>query len=100
MLAQVFIGWPRILAALVLIILFIPIRRYSLPGNLPFEIEPYRIYVAVIMVAWGASLLVDRRTPLRRTGFEGPLIVIVGAAFASVLANPARVAADSSTVNK
>ena len=30
-----FIGWPRILAALVLVILFVPIRRYTLPANLP-----------------------------------------------------------------
>ena len=34
-------------------VLFIPIRRYSLPGNLPFELEPYRIYVAVIVVDSG-----------------------------------------------
>ena len=95
-----FIGWPQILAALCMIILFIPMRRYALPGNLPFEIEPYRLFIAVIILGWIASLLVDRRTLLRRTGFEGPLIVIVGAAFASVLANPARVAAESSTVNK
>jgi hypothetical protein len=95
-----FIGWPRILSALVLIILFIPIRRYALPGNLPFDLEPYRVFIAVLIVGWTASLLVDRRTRLRRTGFEGPLVVILGAAFASVLANPARLTENSVTVNK
>ncbi len=38
-----YVGWPRLLAGLILVILFIPIRRYSLPGNLPFELEPYRL---------------------------------------------------------
>ena len=95
-----FIGWPQILGVLVLLIMFVPIRRYTLPGDLPFELEPYRIYIAVIIVGWCASLLVDRRTRLRRTGFEGPLIVIVGAMMASILANPARVAEFASDVNK
>ena len=73
-----YVGWPRVLAALILIILFIPIRRYSLPGSLPFEIEPYRLFVAVLLLGWLASLLVDSRTRFRKTGFEAPLLLIVG----------------------
>ena len=96
----VFVGWPRVLAALILVILFIPIRRYSLPGNLPFELEPYRLFVAVLLLAWLASLLVDSRTKLRRTGFEGPLILIVGSSVASIVSNPHRVAQLSSVVDK
>jgi polysaccharide biosynthesis protein PslJ len=94
------IGWPRLIAALILIILFIPIRRYALPGSLPFQLEPYRIFVAVLTLGWCASLLVDRRARVRRTGFEAPLLVIVGSAFASVVVNPGRVAATSTEVNK
>jgi O-antigen ligase len=95
-----FVDWPRILAVLVLIILFIPIRRYSLPGNLPFELEPYRVFIAVLFVGWCASLLVDGRTTLRRSGFEGPLALIVLAALASIVANPDRIAQNSAVVNK
>jgi O-antigen ligase len=95
-----FVSWPKLIATLILIILFIPIRRYALPGNLPFQLEPYRIFVAALILAWVASLLVDPRTRLRRTGFEAPLLVIVGAAFASIVANPARVEALSSEVEK
>ncbi len=54
--------WRR----LILVILFIPIRRYSLPGNLPFELEPYRLLVALLLVGWGASLLVDPRDAIPR----------------------------------
>lgn len=94
------VAWPRLLAALILIILFVPIRRYALPGNLPFQLEPYRVFVALLVLGWGASLLVDARTRFRRTGFEAPLALIAASMAASVLANPERVAAASSVVNK
>jgi hypothetical protein len=94
------ISWPRLIAVLILIILFIPIRRYTLPASLPFQLEPYRLFVGVLVLGWIASLLVDPMTRLRRTGFEGPLLLIVASTFASVVANPGRVAATSSDVNK
>jgi hypothetical protein len=94
------VGWPRLIAALILIILFVPIRRYSLPGSLPFQLEPYRVFVALLIIGWVASLLVDRRMRFRRTGFEGPLALIVGSVFASIVANPGRVGNVSSVVDK
>jgi O-antigen ligase len=94
------IGWSRLLAGLILIILFVPIRRYALPAGLPFQLELYRVFVALLIVGWGASLLVDSRMHIRKTGFEGPLALIFGAAIASILANPDAVAASSSEVNK
>ena len=91
---------PACSPALILIILFIPIRRYSLPGNLPFELEPYRVFVAALLLGWFASLLADPRSRLRKTGFEGPLILIVGSALGSIAANPDRVAQLASIVDK
>lgn len=95
-----FIAWPKLLSVLILVILFIPIRRYSLPGSLPFELEPYRLLVALLLVGWGASLLVDRRVTFRRSGFEGPLAVIFVAIVGSLVANPDRVEVLSSAVQK
>jgi hypothetical protein len=95
-----YIGWPRLLAGLILVILFIPIRRYSLPGNLPFELEPYRLLIMLLLVGWGAALLVDPRVRFRRTGFEGPLLVIFASIVGSIIANPDRVAELSSPVQK
>ena len=94
------IPWSHLLGALILVILLVPIRRYSLPANLPFQLELYRLVVAVLVVGWIASLLVDRRVRMRRTGFEGPLAVIVGSAIASIVVNPSRVAGTSAEVNK
>ncbi len=61
------ISWPKLIGALILIILLIPIRRYALPGTLPFQLELYRVFVAFIVLGWFASLLVDSRT-----SFGGP----------------------------
>ena len=94
------IPWPHLVGGLILVIMLVPIRRYSLPANLPFELELYRLVVAALVVGWLGSLLVDHRVRLRRTGFEGPLVVIVGSAIASVVVNPGRLAETSSEVNK
>src|SRR4051794_21186340 len=59
--------WRSLLSALLLVILFIPMGRYSLPGNLPFHLEPYRVLVAGLALAWVLSMLVDRGVSFRRS---------------------------------
>jgi hypothetical protein len=86
-------SWRRILIALLLVIMFIPIRRYKLPGNLPFQMEPYRLLVMLILAAWLASLLIDERVKLRASGLDGFLAFLVLATFGSMLVNPGRVSA-------
>ena len=95
-----YVAWRRLIGALILLILFVPIRRYFLPVDLPFQLEPYRIFVVLLMLGWCASLLVDRRTRFRRTGFEGPIVAVVAASAASIVANPGRVATVSTFVDK
>jgi hypothetical protein len=84
-------SWNALLALTIIVILFIPIRRYSMPGNLPFQLEPYRLVVAGIGAAWITSLLIDRRLRIRRTGLEGPLAAFAVCALASVLVNGSRI---------
>jgi hypothetical protein len=86
------VAWRNPLALLVVVIFFLPIRRYILPGHLPFQIEPYRILVALLAGAWIAGLLVDRRVRIRASGFEGPMLAVVLAAFGSVSVNGNRIA--------
>jgi len=97
---RVLLSWRSALTTLILVVLFIPIRRYALPGNLPFQLEPYRLMVLLIGLGWFASLLVDPRVRLRRTGFEGPMAMIVIAILASDIANPGRVNGLSKDVAK
>jgi hypothetical protein len=88
--AQVF-SWRFLVGLTVAIILFVPIRRYSLPASLPFHLEPYRIIVAILIVGWLLTLLIDRGLRIRRTGLEGPLFLILVVDVISILLNRSRV---------
>jgi hypothetical protein len=74
---------------LVLLIMFIPIRRYTLPfqvsGN--FKLEPYRAFVALVVLAWVLSLLADPRVRARVSGLEWPFLLIVTTTLGSVIVN-------------
>jgi polysaccharide biosynthesis protein PslJ len=85
------LAWPVLLAGLVSVILFVPIKRYSLPGHLPFALEPYRIYVALLATMWLGALLVDPRVRFRGSGLEAPLFLFVCAALGSVVFNDSRI---------
>jgi O-antigen ligase len=90
--------WRNLLSGLVIVILFIPIGRYSLPGNLPFQLEPYRVVVMGLAVAWVMSMLVDPRVRFRRSGMDAPLMLILVTTLLSDVVNPSRVRALSSDV--
>lgn len=94
------LSWPSLLVMLLLVILFVPIRRYRIPGNLPFQLEPYRLLVGLMVLGWVASLLVDPRVRLRRSRFEAAIGLIIAAMIASIATNPDRVASVQSTVLK
>jgi O-antigen ligase len=97
---RVLLRWEILLALVVFVILFIPMRRYVLPGSLPFELDPYRLLVAFVLVGWTASLLADPRVRLKRSGLEAPMLLIVFAQIASVLANRAGIASVETSVVK
>ena len=84
-------AWPSLITGLILIILFIPIRRYTIALNLPFQLEPYRIYVLLLLGMWIVSLLIDDRLPFRGSGLGAPLFAIGGVLVASVFVNADRV---------
>jgi hypothetical protein len=89
---RVLLRWETLLAGVIGVIFFIPIKRYTLlPSALPFNLEPYRIVIALVALGWASSLLVDRRVRLRRSGLEGPILLFVFTALASVAVNGARI---------
>jgi hypothetical protein len=97
---RVALSWRSLVGMVIMVILFIPIRRYTLPFNLPFELEPYRLLVILVFAGWIVSLLVDPRVRSRNTGFRGPLLLITFAALGSIIANPAMVLTVQSHVIK
>jgi polysaccharide biosynthesis protein PslJ len=83
--------WPVVVGLLLSIMLFVPIGRYSIPINLPFGLELYRLAVAAVLATWAGSLLVDPSVRLRRSPFRVPLIIILCATFGSIIVNIGRV---------
>ena len=79
--------WRTLLATLVIVILFVPIGRYSLPGALPFQLEPYRVLVVLLGTVWLMCLLVQPWTRYHPTGLGGPFAAIALAMLLSVATN-------------
>jgi len=86
------LAWRTQLSLIFLVILFVPIKRYTLQAHLPFNLELYRLLVAIVFVCWFTSLLVDRRVTARASGLEAPLLLLVFAILLSLIANSTRVA--------
>ena len=94
---RVLLAWQTMLFAIILVLVLIPIRRYTIGGGLPVSIEPYRILILGVMVAWIPSMAVQPATRFRRTGFEAPVLAIAAVMLISMLANVPRVTAPGVT---
>jgi hypothetical protein len=100
--AQVVARWTWLLAGITVVDILIPEDgRYTLVGGVGgFQLEPYRIMVVVLLIAWFVALLIDPRVRWRATKFEGPLGLILLAVVGSELLNPGRVSGISTYVLK
>ena len=78
---SVLLNWTTMLFILVGVILFIPVRRYAVPIPLPFALEPYRMVVAGLLVAF--ALLLVTRPELRKIRI--PFLLPIGVFVASIL---------------
>ncbi len=85
------LAWRNLLLLFLLVLLFVPIRRFTLSSGAGFQLEPYRVLLFAILPLWGVALLIDPRTRLRKTGFEGPILAIVLVALASIVVNTSRI---------
>jgi polysaccharide biosynthesis protein PslJ len=52
--------WPNVTAALILLVWLVPIKTYALPIDLPFNLEPYRLFLLMLIFAWLVGLIVGR----------------------------------------
>jgi polysaccharide biosynthesis protein PslJ len=81
------LAWPAMLGYIVAVLLFIPIRRFTLGGGFPVALEPYRLLVLLIVACWLLAVLVDPKIRWRRTGFEGPLLAFTAIVLVSIALN-------------
>lgn len=92
------LAWPTLLGLILLVIVLIPVKRYTLGGGFPFQLEPYRVLIAGIGFVWLASLMVDPGTKLRPTGLELPALLFALAAVLSLATNLGRASSLSGDV--
>ena len=94
------LAWRSLLSLIILTILFVPIKRYTLPASLPFNLELYRLFVALVVVIWLTALLIDPRVRLRASGLDAPLLFFLLAIGLSIVVNNAQVGRLESSVVK
>jgi polysaccharide biosynthesis protein PslJ len=97
---RVLVPWRSQVVLIVLVIFFIPIKRYDLPASLPFQLEPYRVVVGLVLLAWVSSLLIDPRVRLAKSEFSAQILLFIAVIGASLLANVGRVRTVSTDVVK
>jgi polysaccharide biosynthesis protein PslJ len=92
-------SWNALVGVLFLTIWFIPIKRYHFPVNLPFDLEPYRVLVAVLLLIWLVALLIHPGVRLRRSGLELPLLSFFLVILISISVNFRRIESIGVTVD-
>jgi O-antigen ligase len=97
---RVLLAWPTLLGLILVVILFIPIRRYTVSGNLPFELEPYRVLIAAVLGCWLCAVAADPRIRVRASGLEAPIGALLLAMLVSMAVNLPRVNAAGAMVVK
>jgi polysaccharide biosynthesis protein PslJ len=93
-------SWTAALTGLFLVILFIPMRKYVVSGGLPFQPEPYRLVLLLVVAGWTLSLLADPRVRLRRTRMDAAVLGLALAICLSLAANLDRVDSLQANVTK
>jgi hypothetical protein len=81
-----FVTWSNALSALFLVFWLIPMKTYGLPVNLPFQLEPYRLFLLLLFVVWVGAILVGKGR-VSAAGFGGPIALFFFAALASLVVN-------------
>lgn len=82
--------WATMAASLVLLVWLVPIKTYSLPIELPFNLEPYRLFLLLLVFAWLIGLL-EGRSHLSAHGHAYALILFTAVLFATQIINFDRV---------
>ncbi len=78
--------WANMAASLALLVWFVPIKTYSLPVNLPFNLEPYRLFLLLLVFAWLVGLI-GGRSHLSAHGQAYSLILLSAVLFTTQIVN-------------
>ncbi len=80
------VTWPNALLVFISVLWFVPIKLYSLPVSLPFELELYRVLLVVLVLAFVVNSLTTKR-PIEAFSASKPLFVLAAVALTSQIVN-------------
>lgn len=83
---QVF-AWRTMISTIVLVLLFLPIRRYEFSTGLPFNLEIYRLVLLLAGAFWLTSLAIDPSFRFQRSILDVPLAMLALIYLASIAAS-------------
>jgi hypothetical protein len=78
--------WPNAMGALIAVIWLIPIKAYALPVNLPFNLEPYRLFLLALLFAWVLQVIL-RRGRLQAGEHGHPVVLLIAVAVLATVVN-------------
>ncbi len=82
-----FFNWTTMLFVLAAVIMFVPIRRYALPIEVGFALEPYRVLITGLLIALAVSLIRNGTSKWKPVVWGWPIAIFLWAMFASLMIN-------------
>lgn len=87
--------WSAMIIGLAAVIMFVPARRYAIPIPLPFQLEPYRLVLAIVIVSLVVALLLKPEVRWRPIAFGWPIGIFVVTVLVSFVVNSTQLANDA-----
>jgi polysaccharide biosynthesis protein PslJ len=82
--------WKAGIVSLILVIWFIPIKKYRLPVDLPFDLEPYRLLILLLGFLWVLTFISGRAT-VSAGSQRAPLILLAVVSIGALIMNIGRI---------
>jgi O-Antigen ligase len=78
--------WPNAVVTVVAILWLLPVKTYRLPVTLPFNLEPYRVYLLLFLFVWFVGLL-GGSSRVAADGHGRALLAFAAVVFATQVVN-------------
>jgi len=84
---RVVFTWSAMIISLAAVVMFVPARRYAIPIPLPFQLEPYRLVLAIVIVTLIVALLLKPEVRWRPVAFGWPIAIFLLTVLVSFVVN-------------
>lgn len=84
--SKLFLTWTNAFLVFIFVLWFVPIKLYRLPVSLPFQLELYRVLIAILVLAFVVNSLITKRR-VESLGAGRPLFLLATAAVTAQIVN-------------